>query len=69
MDKHFSTKGGRDKHFTRDGVGQRFYVGNDGDVADIYGEEDGSKANILLSEGDMLSVGARIFRGRRALKF
>ena len=50
-------------------MGQRFYVGNDGDVADVYGEEDVSEANILLNEGDMLSAGARIFRGRRALKF
>ena len=50
-------------------MGQRFYVGNDGDVADVYGEEDVSEANILLSEGDMLSAGARIFRGCRALKF
>ena len=50
------------------GVGQRFYVGNDGDVADVYGEEDVSKANILLSEGNMLSAGARIFRGPQGSK-
>ena len=68
MDKHFSTKGGRDKHFTQDGMGQRFYVGNDGDVADVYGEEDVSEANILLSEGNMLSAGARIFRGPQGSK-
>ena len=49
-------------------MGQRFYVGNDGDVADVYGEEDVSKANILLSEGNMLSLGARIFRGPQGSK-
>ena len=48
-------------------MGQRFYVGNDGDIADVYGEEDVSEANILLSEGNMLSTGARIFRGPKIL--
>ena len=47
-------------------MGQRFYVGNDGDVADVYGEEDVSKANILLSEGNMLSAS---LGARRAIKF
>ena len=42
------------------GVGQRFYFKNGGDVAD---EEDVKEANILLSEGNMLSEGARTFRG------
>ena len=50
------------------GVEQRFYVGNDGDVANVYGEEDVSEANILLSEGNMLSAGARIFRGPQGSK-
>ena len=50
-------------------MGQTFYVGNGGDVADVKCEEDVSEASILLSEGSMLSAGARIFRGRRALKF
>ena len=49
-------------------MGQRFYVGNDGDVADIYGEEDVSEANILLSEGNIISAGARIFRGPQGSK-
>ena len=49
-------------------MGQRFYVGNDGDVADVYGEEDVSEANILLSEGDMLSAGGRIFMGLQGSK-
>ena len=48
MDKHFSTKWGRDKHFTQDGGG------NDGDVADVYGEEDVSEANILLKGSKIL---------------
>ena len=39
-----------------------------GDVADVYGEEDVSEANILLSEGNMLSAGARIFRGPQGSK-
>ena len=47
---------------------QRFYVGNDGDVADVYGEEDVSEANILRSEGNVLSAGARIFRGPQGSK-
>ena len=49
-------------------MGQRFYVGNDGDVADVYGEEDVSEANILLSEVNMLSAGARICRGPQCSK-
>ena len=49
-------------------MGQRFYVGNDGDVADVYGEEDLSEANILLSIGNMLSSGTRIFRGPQGSK-
>ena len=46
------------------GVGLRFFVGNDGDTADVYGEEDVSEANILLSEGNMLSAGARTLGAR-----
>ena len=68
MDKHFSTKGGGTNILHKTGVGQRFYVGNDGDVADVYGEEDVSEANILLSEGNVLSAGARIFRGPQGSK-
>ena len=45
-------------------MGQRFYVGVDGDVADVDGEEDVSEANILLSEGNMLPARARIFSGQ-----
>ena len=69
MTNIFPPRGGGTNILHKTGVGQRFYVGNDGDVADVYGEEDVSEANILLSEGDMLSAGARIFRGHRALKF
>ena len=68
MDKHFSTKGGGTNILHKTGVGQRFYVGNDGDVADVYGEEYASEANIFLSEGNMLSTGARIFRGPQGSK-
>ena len=63
MDKHFSTKAGGTNILHKTGVGQRFYVGNDGDVADVHGEEDVSEANILLSEGNMVSAGARFFWG------
>ena len=49
-------------------MGQRFYFRNDGDVAGVYSEEDVSEANILLSEGNMLSTGARIFRGPQGSK-
>ena len=58
----------RDKIFhTRGGLRQRFYVGNGGDVTDVDGEEDVREANILLSEGNKLSAGGRIFRGSRIL--
>ena len=71
------TEGSGQTFFHQWGEGQIFYTrgGWDKDfilemmlTADVYGEEDVSKAKILLSEGDMLSVGARIFRGPQGSK-
>ena len=62
LDKQFSTKRGGTKYFIQEGGWDKgFYVGNGGDAADVDGEEDVSEANILLSEGNMLSARARIF--------
>ena len=68
MTNIFPPRGGGTNILHKTGVGQRFYFGNDVDIADVYGEEDVSEANILLSEGDMLSEGGRIFRGPQGSK-
>ena len=56
-------RGGGGQTFLHKGGGQTFSVRRDGGNDDVDGEEDVSKANILVSKANKLSAGARILRG------